>query len=129
LIAMSNVVPLAQTRGLHVHYLMNYTHRTSELYSRPDDELLARYEADLLRIHPEAKGAIVGRHVFRAPFVEPMWTTGYAQRKPPHVVVPGRLYLATTAQLYPRVNSWNACCEMVDEAAGEIAADLAGARP
>jgi protoporphyrinogen oxidase len=124
LIAMSNVVPLERTRGLHVHYTVNYTHRTSELYAKPDQELLARYEADLLRIHPAARGAIVGRYLFRAPFVEPMWTTGYAQKKPPHVAVPGRLYTVSTAQLYPRVNSWNACCEMVDEAIPQIAADL-----
>ena len=128
LIAMSNVVPLEQTRGLHVHYLVNYTHRTSPLYALPDAEMLARYEADLIRVHPEAKGAIVGRHVFRAPFVEPMWTVGYAKRKPPHVVLPGRLYLACTAQLYPRVNSWNACCEMVDEMAVVLERDFARAR-
>lgn len=129
LIAMSNVVPLEQTRGLHVHYLVNYTHRTSPLYARSDAELLAAYEADLVRVHPEARGAIAGRHVFRAPFVEPMWTLGYARRKPGHVLVPGRLYLASTAQLYPRVNSWNACCEMVDEMADLVSADLAGERP
>jgi len=128
LIAMSRVVPLERTRGLHVHYTVNYTHRTSELYGLPDSELLARYEADLCRIHPEARGAIVGCYLFRAPFVEPMWTTGYAKKKPPHVAVPGRLYLTSTSQLYPRVNSWNACCEMVDEAVAEIAADLAGER-
>ncbi len=129
LIAMSNVVPLEQTRGLHVHYLVNYTHRRSPLYARPDAELLDAYQADLLRLHPEARGAIAGRYLFRAPFVEPMWTVGYARRKPAHVLVPGRLYLASTAQLYPRVNSWNACCEMVDEMAALVAADLAGARP
>jgi protoporphyrinogen oxidase len=124
LIAMSNVVPLEQTRGLHVHYLVNYTHREAPLFGRSDAEMLATYEADLLRVHPDAHGAIAARYVFRAPFVEPMWTVGYAKRKPPHVVLPGRLYLASTAQLYPRVNSWNACCEMVDEMAAGIAADL-----
>lgn len=129
LIAMSNVVPLEQTRGLHVHYLVNYTHRSSPLYALPDADMLARYEADLLRVHPEARGAIVGRYVFRAPFVEPMWTVGYAKRKPAHTLFPGRLYLANTAQLYPRVNSWNACCEMVDAMVDSIAADSAGARP
>lgn len=129
LIAMSRVVPTERTRGLHVHYLVNYTHRTSPLYGLSDAEMLARYEADLVRVHPEARGAIVGRHVFRAPFVEPMWTTGYAKRKPRHVVVPQRLHLVSIAQLYPRVNSWNACCEMVDEMVSEVAADLSGARP
>lgn len=128
LIAMSNVVPLEQTRGLHVHYLVNYAHRTTALYALPDAEMLGRYEADLLRVHPEARGRVVGRYLFRAPFVEPMWTVGYAKRKPPHVVIPGRLYLASTAQLYPRVNSWNACCEMIDEMAHVVTPDLEGAR-
>jgi protoporphyrinogen oxidase len=128
LIAMSRVVPLERTRGLHVHYLVNYTHRDSALFRASDAEMIERYESDLTRVHPEARGAIVGRHVFRAPFVEPMWTTGYAKRKPPHVLVPGRLYLASTAQLYPRVNSWNACCEMVDDMAAEVGADLARTR-
>jgi len=29
-------------------------------------------------------------------------------------VIPGRLYLACTAQVYPRVNSWNSCCDVVE---------------
>lgn len=115
LIAMSNLVPLERTNGKHVHYLVNYTHRDSALYQAEDADLLERYERDLKAVHPEASDAIVGRFLFRAPFVEPMWTTGYAKRRPDYVLVPGRVYMACTAQLYPRVNSWNSCCEMVDE--------------
>jgi protoporphyrinogen oxidase len=115
LIAMSNLVPLERTNGKHVHYLVNYTHRESALYQCDDADLLARYRRDLEAVHPEAADAIVGAHLFRAPFVEPMWTTGYAKRRPDYVLEQGRVYMACTAQLYPRVNSWNACCEMVDE--------------
>lgn len=112
-IEMSNLVPLERTHGVHVNYLVNYTHRDSELYRLDDAGLLARHRADLAALFP---GATVGEapRIFRAPHVEPMWTTGYARRVPPTSVIPGRLYLACTAQVYPRVNSWNSCCMVVD---------------
>lgn len=112
-IEMSNLVPLERTHGLHVNYLVNYTHRDGELFRMPDADLLARYRADLAALFPEAAASVKETYVFRAPFVEPIWTTGYAQRVPPTSVIPGRLYLACTAQVYPLVNSWNSCCGVV----------------
>jgi len=112
-IEMSNLVPLERTQGMHVNYLVNYTHRDSELFKLPDDQLLARYRADLKSLFPGVAESVKETHVFRAPFVEPIWTTGYASRVPPTSVIPGRLYLACTAQVYPLVNSWNSCCGVV----------------
>ena len=43
LIEMSNLVPLDWSDGLYVTYMVNYTHRTSALYAKTDDELLAGY--------------------------------------------------------------------------------------
>jgi protoporphyrinogen oxidase len=126
-IAMSNLVPLERAHGLHVTYLVNYTHRDSELFGTGQDELLARYRADLLELFPEAARTIEGQFLFRAPFVEPVWTLNYAARRPPAAVIPGRLYLACTAQVYPRVNSWNSCCEGVDAMMPQLAAETAAA--
>jgi protoporphyrinogen oxidase len=42
-IEMSNLVPLERSKGLHVNYLVNYTHRSGELYSRTDQQLLDGY--------------------------------------------------------------------------------------
>jgi protoporphyrinogen oxidase len=133
-IEMSNLVPLERTHGLHVNYLVNYTHRDSELFRMPDDELLRRYRTDLDALFPGVSAGVKETHVFRAPFVEPIWTTGYAKKVPPTSVIPGRLYLACTAQVYPLVNSWNSCCGVVrgmmprlfEETAARAAA---GARP
>lgn len=131
-IEMSNLVPLERTHGLHVNYLVNYTHRDSELFRLPDDQLLARYRADLAALFPEAAASVRETYVFRAPFVEPIWTTGYARKAPPTSVIPGRLYLACTAQVYPRVNSWNSCCsvvaDMMPRLLEETAARAAGGR-
>lgn len=123
-IEMSNLVPLERSHGLHVNYLVNYTHRDSELFRQPDEALLARYRADLERLYPEAAASVEEQYLFRAPFVEPIWTVGYAQRRPPTTVIPGRLYLACTAQVYPRVNSWNSCCDVVDDMIKELATHL-----
>lgn len=115
IIEMSNLVPLERSDGLHVTYLVNYTHRSSELFALPEEELMARYRADLARLFPEAGTSIVDEFLFRAPFVEPIWPLGYQERKPATSVIPGRLYLASTAQVYPHVNSWNSCASVVEE--------------
>jgi protoporphyrinogen oxidase len=113
-IEMSNLVPLSRSNGLHVTYLVNYTHRTSPLFAKSEPDLLALYRQDLERLFPESGTTVVDQFLFRAPFVEPIWKLGYNQLCPPTSVIPGRLYLACTAQVYPRVNSWNSCCEVVE---------------
>ncbi|HTR96452.1 MAG TPA: FAD-dependent oxidoreductase [Candidatus Acidoferrales bacterium] len=125
-VEMSNLVPLERSHGLHVNYLVNYTHREGELFRTPDDALLARYRADLAALFPDAAAAVQETRLFRAPFVEPIWTTGYARRVPPTSVLPGRLYLACTAQVYPRVNSWNSCCDVVDAMMPRLLEEVAG---
>ncbi len=124
-IEMSNLVPLERSHGLHVNYLVNYAHRDSGLFRLPDDEILARYQRDLDALYPEAAASVRERFLFRAPFVEPIWTTGYSRLRPPTSVLPGRLYLACTAQVYPRVNSWNSCCGVVDEMMPRLVAETA----
>jgi protoporphyrinogen oxidase len=113
-IEMSNLVPLERSNGLHVTYLINYTHRNSDLFKVSDAELLGRYRSDLERLFPDAGRTVKDQFLFRAPFVEPIWTLGYDTLRPPATVLPGRLYLSCTAQVYPRVNSWNSCCEVVE---------------
>lgn len=113
-IEMSNLVPADRSHGLHVTYAVNYTHRNSPLYQRSDEDLLATYRADLAALFPDGGGRVIEQHLFRAPFVEPIWPLGWSRRRPPTSVIPGRLYLACTAQVYPHVNSWNSCCEVVE---------------
>ncbi len=114
-IEMSNLVPLSRSNGLYVTYLVNYTHRDSALYQKSDEDLLALYRADLALLFPDAGRTIVDQFMFRAPFVEPIWMVNYKRLAPPTTVIPGRLYMACTAQVYPRVNSWNSCCEVVED--------------
>lgn len=126
-IEMSNLVPLERSNGLHVNYLVNYTHRDGELFRKSDEEMFAIYRADLAKLYPTAEASIVDQFLFRAPFVEPIWTVGYHALRPAPSVIPGRLYLACTAQVYPRVNSWNSCCEVVEEMIASVDRETAAA--
>jgi protoporphyrinogen oxidase len=125
-IEMSNLVPLDRSQGLYVTYLVNYTHRSSELYSSSDDELLRLYRMDLENLFPGAGQTVVDQYLFRAPFVEPIWSLGYTKLCPPTSVIPGRLYMTTTAQVYPQVNSWNSCCEVVERMMNDLSRELPG---
>lgn len=128
-VEMSNLVPPQATGGLHVNYFLNYTHRDSELYARSDDELLARHEQDLQRLFPHAAGAVAARYLFRTPHVEPIWPLRFRERRPPVRVVANRVYLAGTAQVYPRINAWDSCCEVAAEMAQAFSADVATGAP
>ena len=121
-IEMSNLMPLARSGGVYVTYFVNYAHRTSELFARSDADLLAAYRSDLAQLFPHVRARVVDQFLFKAPFVEPIWTLGYSRRKPPLTAVPKRLYMVSTSQVYPRVNSWNSCCEVVDELVPEVVA-------
>lgn len=127
LIAMSNLVPPERAGGLHVNYLMNYTHRDGPLWAESDDRIRARHRADLAALFPGAGDPIVDHVLFRAPFVEPIWTLHYSRLRPPTSVIPGRLYLACTAQVYPNINSWNSCCQVVSRMMAEFESETAAA--
>ena len=92
----------------HVVYLTKYLHRTDPRFSIPDDTIGTDWFAALKKLYPDlTEDDIEARHIFRAPFVEPVYTKGYLKRRPPEVLVPGKVYLATSAQVYPTVTSWN----------------------
>lgn len=108
LIESTTLLEQRDTGGVHLIYLMNYIHRSDPLFTTPDDTILASYRQGLKRMFPDFDDSdIIDQYVFRSPFVEPLYTLGYEQAKPANTVIPGRFYLATTAQVYPKVTSWN----------------------
>ena len=101
--------------GRHVIYLTKYLHRSDARFSESEDTLKASWFAALQTLFPTLRREDVeAEYVFRAPFVEPVYTTGYLKRRPPEVLVPGRVHLATSAQVYPTVTSWNGSVTQVN---------------
>ncbi len=112
-------------QGQHLVYLTRYLHRQDSGYARDDDDLLRADQAALLKAFPALSSADVSaRFVFRSPLVEPVYIRGYARRKPAAALVPGRVYLATTSQVYPQVTSWNGSVGLVGEVMARMSREL-----
>jgi protoporphyrinogen oxidase len=121
IVESTTLLEKSDTAGVHLVYLMNYVHRTDPRFHQSDSEILEAYTIGLKRLFPDLQEEdVIDRFVFRAPFVEPLYTTGYQLRKPPAVLLPGKLYLATTAQVYPEVTSWNGTVGLVRKMIDEL---------
>lgn len=116
IVETTQVLDERDAAGRHLVYLLNYVHRDTEEFARSDDEIIASYVDGLLSMFPNLdERDILSKHVFRTPYVEPIWTTGYSRRMPPSELVPGRIFLATTAQVYPKVTSWNSSIGLANQ--------------
>lgn len=125
LVETTHVVPASQTGGRHLIYLLNYCPAGSPTYTAPDDGIEAQALQCLSDFNPGFHPSWVERvRVFRAPYVEPVWPLGYTKTKPKVRVDDSRLYLATTAQCYPQVNSWNTMTGIANDVAGRVHFDL-----
>jgi protoporphyrinogen oxidase len=99
----------------HTVYLTKYMLRTDERFETPDADLRDEWITALRRVFPDLKmEEIETVNIFRAPFVEPLYTTGYRHQRPPEVLVPGRVFMASAAQVYPDVTSWNGAVGQVN---------------
>ena len=96
--------------GFHATYVMRYTSQESELYLRNEDDIKDRWTDAFIRIHKHLNlnlADIKSVHIFKAPYVEPLYPLGYNRIKPSFELVPRRIYSATTAHVYPGITSWN----------------------
>lgn len=121
----THVIPSQWVGNRHLIYLMNYCDAESEVYARPDDEVKRQAVEGLCALYPQFTAAAVEAvYVFRAPHVEPAWTLGYLKKRPATRVGDTRLYISTTAQVYPRVTAWNASIALARESVCTLTADL-----
>jgi len=121
IVETTRVIREADAADRHLVYLLNYVHRNTEEFARTDEDLADSYTAGLLELFPDLERSdILSAHVFRTPYVEPIWTPGYSRRVPPKELVPGLVYLATTAQVYPNVTSWNSSIGLAIDAVDRL---------
>lgn len=103
IIEHTNFVPAADYAGRHVVYLGRYfTHDEPVASVNPDAEAerwIAALPGVLDRFAPED---VLDQHAFRTPYAAPLVTVGYRERIPPMRSHLDGLYLATTAQIYPK---------------------------
>ncbi|MFC4852735.1 FAD-dependent oxidoreductase [Actinophytocola glycyrrhizae] len=122
-VEMSALAGTAPYGGRHLAYVMRYTDRESTLYQEDGDSIAARWTGQLRTLYsglPLTDDDIDEVHVFKAPFVEPVYPLGYLRQRPP-VELPGTpVLLATTAHVYPRVTSWNSSVRLANQVAATI---------
>jgi protoporphyrinogen oxidase len=112
----TNLIRREDIGGLNLVYLVNYVPREDPLFSMDADALIARSLAELGSVFPAFQpGAVVEAHVHRAAFVEPVWTVNYSSRLPRPALLDDSLFVLTTAQLYPAINSTSNCVANVRE--------------
>lgn len=109
---------IGQVEGCHLNYVMRYTDRDSELFSEPDEVIAERWGRQFRQLHGLTEQDVAQTFVFRAPFVEPIWPLGYA---PPKARIGnGPVFMATTAQVYPNVTSWNSSTRLANAVVAEL---------
>ncbi len=122
-VEMSTLVDRTQYEGSHVVYAMKYCGREDPLFQASEPKIAARWSKELLDLYqdlPLVRRDISEVRVFKAPFVEPVYPLGYLGRKPEMRVGTSGLFLATTAQVYPSITSWNASVELATRTADTI---------
>ena len=118
-VEMTELVEKSQYNGLHAVYLMKYCSRDSELFHENNSRISQRWSEQLIELYNDInlkKEDILEAHVFKAPFIEPVYPLGYSKIKPDFRVGSSRLILATTAQIYPSVTSCNSSVKLANEA-------------
>jgi protoporphyrinogen oxidase len=104
----STLTDIADRGARHVVYLTKYLHRSDSRFAQPDADIRRDWTAALQKLFPDlTETDIEADYIFRAPFVEPIYRLGQKKLCPPEELIPGTVFLANTAQVYPIVTSWN----------------------
>ncbi|HYY87742.1 MAG TPA: FAD-dependent oxidoreductase [Chloroflexota bacterium] len=108
LVEHTNFLPPQDYGGRHLVYLGNYLPMDHPLFEQSDEQVLASFLPALTRIRPEFDRSWVREHwMFRAPYAQPVVTTDYLCRLPPHrTPLPG-VWLANMAHVYPQDRGQN----------------------
>jgi protoporphyrinogen oxidase len=117
-VEMTTLIDRASLNGAHLAYVMKYGDRSDPLFGESDEAIAERWTEQFLQIYKPLhlrRSDIRDVRIFRAPFVEPAYPLGYSRKKPDFSVGPSRLVLATSAQVYPHITSWNSAVRLCEQ--------------
>ena len=121
----TNFDPSAARAGRHLVYLSRYAPASDALYRMPDQPLVAQAVEHLRRMFPDLRDdRILGAHVWRARYAQPVVECGYRALIPDVRTPLENLFLATMAQIYPEDRGTNYAIRQGRNAAGTVAEAL-----
>ncbi|HTB21337.1 MAG TPA: FAD-dependent oxidoreductase [bacterium] len=113
-------------QGAHLLYAARYLDTADPFFRAPDAEVLKEYYLHLKQVVPGFDPALVEKaHVMRADFTQPIVTTGYGSRVPPHRLPVKGLYLANMTQIFPEDRGMSYSVALGRKAAAIIQEDAA----
>ncbi len=127
LVEHTNFMPPEDYGGRHLVYLGNYLPMDHPLFGQADATVLETFCAALRRIQPAFDPAwVVESWIFKAPYAQPIVTTDYLERLPPHRTPLAGVYLANMAHVYPQDRGQNYSLRLGERMARLIAAEVTG---
>jgi protoporphyrinogen oxidase len=107
--------------GQHLVYLGSYRPMDDPVLKADPDQLLADWLPALQRLNPRMDRSWVTRvWGFAAPFAQPIVTTEYASRIPPHRTPVEGLWIANMFQVYPHDRGQNYSIELAERVVQEL---------
>ena len=104
----TNFEPRSTYAGRHIVYLSKYLPETDPLYQLADRDLIDFTIEHLQRMFPElAADWVLGAHVWRAAFSQPIIERRYSNLRPSAETPIKNLHLGTMAQVYPEDRGTN----------------------
>lgn len=108
LVEHTNLVPPEDYGGLHLVYLGNYLPMDHWLFRASDEEAVREMVAGVRLVRPDFQDEWIKRSwVFKAPYAQPIVTTDYLAKLPPHETPLEGVYLANMAHVYPQDRGQN----------------------
>jgi protoporphyrinogen oxidase len=124
LIEHTNLLPPGDYGGRHVTYLSRYfTAEEPIAGAEPAAEAERWLDALAGRFPSFDRSTVTAVHPFRTPYAAPLVDLGYSKRVAPMRSSLERLYVCTTAQIYPHDRGMNEGAVMAQRAVVEILAD------
>jgi len=127
IVESSSLIKTEQYGGYHAAYVMKYTGRDSELFNTSETDISDRWTKDFLRIYKSrgiSPANIKQTLVFKAPFVEPIYPLNYTKVRPQTRIGQSNVFLATTAQVYPYITSWNSSIRVANSTISDLLGQL-----
>jgi protoporphyrinogen oxidase len=118
-VEMTELIDKEQYNNHNAVYVMKYCNRDSDLFKEDEISIADRWKQQLISLYPDlnfTEDDIADIKIFKAPFVEPIYPLGYSKIKPKMKIENANILLATSAQVYPNITSWNASCGLANEA-------------
>jgi len=104
----TNLVPSRYYNGKHIAYVFKYLSPQDSLFSTRDEEVLSLFFEGVRKIYPDfSAGQVENWHLFRSARATPVYYGPYSAKRPPAELVPDRIFLVNTSQIYPEDRNLN----------------------